>query len=51
MVDALEFDLTREDSSGDEMCPDAEVGATVVDPVAPTLVESRYNQPVYFNHC
>ena len=40
VVDALEFDLTREDSSGDEMCPDAEVGATVVD------LESRDSQPV-----
>ena len=39
--------MTREDSSSDEMCPDAE--ATVVDPVAPTFVESRDSQPVRSN--
>ena len=38
LVDALEFDLTRENPSSDEMCSDAEVGATVVDPVAPTFM-------------
>ena len=49
VVNALEFDLTREDSSSDEMNPDAEVGATVVDPVAPTFVESRDSEPVRSN--
>ena len=48
LIDAIEFDLTREDSSSDEMCPDAEVGATEVDPEAPTSAESRDSQPV---HC
>ena len=38
LIDAVEFVLTREDSSSDEMCPDAEVGATVVDPVAMILM-------------
>ena len=46
-LNLLEFDLTREDSSSDDMCHDAEVGATVVDPVAPTFVESRDSQPAF----